>query len=199
MVNISKMNWGIIKLVIIVINNTKIPLDTSSKIGEIFYTQAKLMYCTALGIVKDPHEAEDVVMDAITKMLRYSKAFAKVDEKSLIRYVFIITENTAKAKLKKNSRNPCVDGVEYNDAIFSDSTYHDNTTEDLFFAKFENMDLLRTLSPDYRDVLLLKQHYGLNYRQISKLLGITEVTARQRFSRVVKLIKNAYDSKGGNL
>ncbi|WP_195983497.1 sigma-70 family RNA polymerase sigma factor [Clostridium sp. D33t1_170424_F3] len=185
-------------MVIIVINNTKITLDASSKIGDIFYEKAGMMYSIAFGIVKDPHDAEDVVMDAITKMLRYSKALIKLDDNSLPRYIAIITRNTAKAKLKKNSRNPCVDGVEYSDAILSDSLYHDNTTEDLFFSKLENTELLHALSPDYRDVLILKQHYGFNYRQISKLLSITEATARQRFSRVVKLIKDTYGSKGGN-
>lgn len=185
-------------MVIIVINNTKITIDTSSKVGNIFKNHSKMMYSIAVGIVRDSHDAEDVVMDAITKILRYPKALAKVDDKSLPRYVAIITENTAKAKLKNNNRNPCVDGLEYNDAILSNSLYYDSTTEDLFFSKFENSDLLQALSPEYRDVLVLKQHYGFNYRQISKLLGITEANARQRFSRIVKLIKNTYGSKGGN-
>jgi RNA polymerase sigma-70 factor (ECF subfamily) len=48
---------------------------------------------------------------------------------------------------------------------------------------------LRNLSPDYRDVLVLRHKRGLNGKQIAEILGIAEGTVWSRLSRALEELR----------
>ncbi|MCG8590355.1 MAG: sigma-70 family RNA polymerase sigma factor, partial [Proteobacteria bacterium] len=56
---------------------------------------------------------------------------------------------------------------------------------------------LMTLSPDHRDVLVLRDVEGFEYREISELLGVPVGTVRSRLNRARARVRASVAEGGG--
>ena len=148
------------------------------KIYDRYY---KAMYNTALRIVKDSMEAEDVMQES------FLNAFTKLDtfrgEVSFGAWLKRIVINNSIYQYKKKQRaqevplDTVVYKVEDNDGIASD----DHALRNVQAQKV--LQTMKTLKDSYRVSLTLFLVEGYDYEEISEIMGISYANCRTMISR----------------
>lgn len=139
---------------------------------KLFDLYADDLYRFAVSYVRSKHDAEDVVQDVFLKLLSKPLLFDRRFEKA---YLLTMTANKCKDLLKSKSRTASVDlesnewQLEYNDRF---------TDEDR--AVFEE---LMNLPEEYRIPIHLFYYEGFTYKEISKIIKLSESAVAMRIMR----------------
>ncbi len=125
------------------------------------------LYRLALGIVRDPAEAEDVVQEVFIKVWRGEEQLIAIRNPEA--WTMRLTKNLAIDKLR--SRHRRTDPLDaYGDFRGDDPTPYETT------ATGDTIDRVRRLidrlAEKYRLVILLRDIEGLSYQEISEVLEI---------------------------
>ena len=130
------------------------------------------LYRFALSYLGSIQDAEDVVQDVFLKLLDKHMFFEKKNEKA---YLMTMTANRCKDQLRSSSRNAKVDleSVEWQ------LTGNDGFTE----RNKAVFDELMRLEDTYRIPIYLHYYSGYSYKEISKILKISESATAMRISR----------------
>ena len=145
---------------------------------ELFDSYADDLYRFAVSYVGSKHDAEDVVQDVFLKLLSKNLLFDRRFEKA---YLLTITANKCKDLLKSKARKTSVDleseewHLEYYDG-FTDSDR----------AVF---DELMALDEMYRVPLHLFYYEGYSYKEISRILKLSESAVAMRIKRGKEQLK----------
>lgn len=146
------------------------------------------MYNTALRIVNDREEAEDVLQEA------FLDGFTKIDsfrgEATFGAWLKTIVVNKAIAKIR--ARKMVFEEI---DDHHGDFRYEE--TEDDFEEKLELVDkikkTLNQLPSGFRLVLSLYLFEGYDHQEIGSILGVSEITSRSQYirgkARLLELLK----------
>ena len=131
-----------------------------------------LMFEVALRIVKNPVKASDVVSD--TFLILILKISTVMDHEDPVKWLFTVLKNNAlgehrKSKVRKE--------VSLDDAIIRGKEQE--------LIPFSEM-LPKGLTPEERNILLLRLGEDLDYAEIAKRLHTTESACRMKFSRAKK-------------
>jgi RNA polymerase sigma factor (sigma-70 family) len=155
---------------------------------EIYNLYVKAMFNTALRIVGDREEAEDVIQES------FLDGFMKIDmfrgDSTFGAWLKSIVVNKSIAKLR--SRKIVIEEID--DRMESSLTYVDE--EDLE-DKLEMIDKIKrvitSLPNGFRLVLNLYLFEGYDHQEIGEILGISEVTSRSQYirgkSKLLELLK----------
>ena len=159
---------------------------TRNKLEEIYIKYKNIAYWTAYNILKDPHEAEDVIQDAIIRM---SSLIHRIDEVECnkTRALFVIIVRNLSINIynkRKNMENTHYEDIE----LVSTDLSLDEKMINLDKTKWM-VDMLTKINPTYADILSLKYYYDYSDLEISKLLGISEGNVRVRLHRARLSIK----------
>lgn len=150
---------------------------------EILYKQyVNLMLYTANSILKNQADSEDAVQMAFIRIARnFDKVEKTICPKTANQFV-IIVRHTAIDIYRKKHREATVELVEELCEYRSDT-----------YLKLELNSAMAQLSQPQRDILYLYHIYGLNIREISKLLGIGVAAVYKRIQRAEKQLKEIYE------
>lgn len=147
---------------------------------------SKAMYNTSLRIVGSKEEAEDVLQEA------FLDGFMKIDfyrgESTFGAWLKAIVVNKSIARLR--TRRLQFEDV---DPFQLDTKEEENTDfeEDVNTIQVLKM-LMNELSSGYRLVLSLYLFEGYDHKEISEILGISEVTSRSQFIRAKQKLLELY-------
>jgi len=151
----------------------------------------KAMYNTALRIVNDPDDAEDVMQEA------FLKAFQKLDtfrgEVSFGAWLkrIVINKSLDFIKLKKSTVS--FEEIEFDPILSTDTEEEQETGMVDKINADEIRKVIHALPEGYRIVLSLYLLEGYDHEEISSILNISEVSSRSQYHRakkkLVKLIK----------
>ncbi|NND52545.1 MAG: RNA polymerase sigma factor [Flavobacteriaceae bacterium] len=147
---------------------------------EIYNRYYKAMYNTAVRIVKDNFEAEDIMQEA------FLTAFTKLDtlQESVTFGAWLkrIVINNSIYHYNKNSK--------YNDVPLDDVLYKiedgQGVSEDYEFTNIKArqvLDSMKLLKDNYRISLTLHLIEGYDYEEISKIMNISYANCRTMISR----------------
>ena len=150
---------------------------------QIYKDYYKAMYNTALRILKDEFEAEDIMQEA------FLTAFTKLDsfkgEVTFGAWLKRIVINKSLTQLKKNNK--------YREVKMEVLTSHNDTTEDsINYAELKASKVLETLNSlkdNYRIILTLNLIDGYDYEEIAQILAYTNENVRTTISRAKKKLK----------
>lgn len=131
-----------------------------------------LMFEVALRIVKNPVKASDVVSD--TFLILILKISTVMNHEDPVKWLFTVLKNNAlgehrKSKVRKE--------VSLDDAIIRGKEQE--------LIPFSEM-LPKGLTPEERNILILRLGEDLDYAKIAKRLHTTESACRMKFSRAKK-------------
>lgn len=152
---------------------------------ELYQRYSKAMFNTALRIVGNREEAEDVLQDS------FLDGFLKIDnfrgESTFGAWLKSIVVNKSIARLR-NQR------IQWEDL---DGKENFEESEDVDFEETEETiqrikTLLDELPSGYRVVLNLYLFEGYDHREIGNILGISEVTSRSQFIRAKQKLVELY-------
>lgn len=145
-----------------------------------------LVYASALGIVKNKHDAEDVTQDVFTLLYKKRegiKADANIPVWLYTSTIFISKKLLRHQKVKSSYKKE--DGNTMSDEMDSSNELKDVVLEELL-----------NLSLKYRDVLV--RHYVLDekYKDIAEHLGVNLSTVAMQIKRGLEKLKSNLSRKG---
>lgn len=155
---------------------------------ELYRLYAKAMYNTSLRIVGSREEAEDVLQEA------FLDGFMKIDyfrgESTFGAWLKSIVVNKSIARLR--SRRLYFEEIDLSRAEPAEDENED-FEEGVNTIQILKM-LMNKLSSGYRLVLSLYLFEGYDHKEISEILGISEVTSRSQFIRAKQRLLELYKS-----
>ena len=122
----------------------------------------------AFGIVKDIETARDVVQDTFIKLYNQDPADL---QKHLKTWLYTVCRNRALDILRKERRIVSIDEEQV--ARIESAGPSPRRQADLHERLQQLHDGLHALSPNQREVILLKYQQGLSYKEISSITGLT--------------------------
>jgi RNA polymerase sigma-70 factor (ECF subfamily) len=147
----------------------------------------KPIYSFAFNFVLNQQDAEDLAQEIFLKMWRNLKKFKK--EKNFKSWLFTIAKNTCFDFLRKKRRNLILNAE--NLEIVADLTPS-------LLEKMEKESLLEKLKKEIeklpfkmKEVIDLHYNFGLNFREISEILGEPMNTVKSRHKRAISKLKRS--------
>ena len=150
----------------------------------------KSVYNIALRMTGNSEDASDMTQEAFIKAYNSLQSF-RGDSKFSV-WLYRIATNVCLDFLRSRSRRPTVSlSVEDNegDEVQLDVADESQSPELLLDRQMTRESVRRgldTLSPEYRQILLLREIQGLSYDEISQALGLEVGTVKSRIFRARK-------------
>ncbi len=135
-------------------------------------------YNLARYLVRDDHDAEDIVQEAYLRALNFFDSFRGGDGRT---WLLTIVRNTCYTWLRRHRRTP----AEPFDEGIHGAEASDNP-ESLLLAKADSARVraaLEELPLEYREALVLREMEGLTYHQIAETTGAPLGTVMSRLAR----------------
>lgn len=161
--------------------------EEKETLTRLYNKYEQLMYRTAFGILRNRHNAEDVVHDAFMRIIKnFSKFYFDFDMKTEA-LVVIIVRNLSYNLLKKEKIRASEDLTEY---IAEDRAAENE------YRRLENLsakELIETLPDELKEVIVLRFIHELDVKTISASLGLAEQTIYARIRRAREKMKEYID------
>lgn len=163
---------------------------------ELVRPYERMIYATAISVVKNPADAEEVTQEAVLKAFSYLSSFRA--EAKFSTWLVQITYNEAKMRLRKARLHvyESIDDQQQNEqGDFWPRDYADwrPIPSELLEQKeirHAVQDAINSLSPSYREVLVLRDVQHLSIKETSTILGISEPTVKTRLHRARLLLRD---------
>ena len=144
--------------------------------------------------LSDKDNIEDMVQEVFIKTYQAIKSFDTKQRFSP--WIYRIAHNMFVNALKKNSRS-MLSFIDF-DTLVAHPIYEETTISDDERATMRKMidKGLDTLSPVYKEVIILYYLEELSYKEIADILRVPMGTVGIRLKRAKKALKEAYDNLG---
>lgn len=153
--------------------------DTAA-LAELYEETKGAVYGFALSVLKNTHDAEDVLQDTYIRI--YNSAHTYTPRGNPMAWIIEIAKNLSYTILRKNSRAEFVPQEELENAGTDD--FSDTVTENLTVT-----DAMLTLSESERQIIALHALSGLKHREIARILDLPISTVLSKYNRSVKKLQ----------
>ena len=154
----------------------------SIKLHRIYEIYEQPMYRIAFAVLKDCQAAEDAVSEAFIRIIKNLGKISAPDSEKTKRYIVKIIRSTSVEQYRSRKRffqrEQAID-----DEIMQIPSMTDVESE-VFSRQKEN--ILSVLADDEKKLVELRCMMDMSWKDISKLLFISESAARKRFERIKK-------------
>lgn len=155
---------------------------------EAFYRQTeRTVYAYALSILRNHDDAMDVLQDTYLKIRGAAHLYKPMGKP--MAWVFTITRNLAMSRLRLRQRED--DSAEENFENQISFSYVEDPVDRLVMET-----VLKILSDEEREIILLHAVSGFTHREIAKNLGIPLSTALSKYHRGLRKLRNYLSDKG---
>jgi len=147
---------------------------------DIFEILSNRLFTYALSHTKNRDDALDITQDTFIEIWRSLEKFKYHSDEAFYGFAFIILKRKIFATHKKTPT------IQLNNDILEsiDNGYEMNVEYYRYLSKHIN-----SLTDKYQDVLKLRYWSDMTFKEISKVLGIKEVTAKVRHHRAIQKLK----------
>lgn len=156
-----------------------------TKTERIYHCYRNTMYSVALNISGNEYDAEDIVEEALIKIMKYSHRI-DVEDIGGIRcknLIITITKHTAYDWNKKFKKEIVLEESQ----IVQENLFKD--TQEIFFEMEDYRNLIQCmdqLKEQYRDVLRLRILHGFSARETGEIMGLDEAHVNVYLMRAKK-------------
>jgi len=143
--------------------------------------------------LQDPHEAEEVVQEALLRAFQHRDALATEDD--LMAWLTVVTGRLVIDRLRVRGRTTPV-------AELPAGSRTGRDTADVVVARDEAriaLDALEAMPARQASVLWAREVEGLSYDEISERYGLSEPTVRSLLHRARRTLRREYAVRGGTL
>ena len=160
----------------------------------------RMVYNLALRMLRDPQNAQDAAQDAFLKAFRSLPKFR--GESSFSVWLYRLTSNVCLDMLRKAKHSGKVVSLYPDDEDEGRMLDLPDTAPlpEEAAEKRERIECVRTamknLSPEHREILILREVDGLNYAEIAEHLGINEGTVKSRINRAKLALRRELEKSG---
>jgi len=155
-------------------------------------------YTLARYLMRNAHDAEDVVQDACLRALKYFDSFRGEGGTSARAWLLAIVRNTAYTWRRRHRADTLA--TEFDETQHSHAVADDHP-EGVLLQKAAKETLGRALdrlAPEFREVIILRELEGLSYKEISEVAGVPNGTVMSRLSRARTRLQEALRTEEGS-
>jgi RNA polymerase sigma-70 factor, ECF subfamily len=164
---------------------------------ELVRPYERLVYVTAISILKNPADAEEVAQESVLKA--FSKLSSFREESKFSTWLVQITHNEARMRVRKDRRHlyEPIDGQkqdlqgDYRPRDFADWRPIPSEMLERNETREALQRAINSLSPTYREVVILRDVENLSIKDTSIILGIPEGSVKTRLYRARLLLRDA--------
>ena len=159
----------------------------SEAFRTLYEQTASAVYGFALSILKNKHDAEDVMHDAFIKT--YTSAVTYKPSGNPMAWILTIVRNLCYNKIRAGK--VCEDLSEYEDFAVGTSDHSDEVLDKMVLET-----AMSILDAEERQVVILHAMTGLKHREIAEILDLSVNTVLSKYNRALKKMKNNIEGKG---
>ena len=152
-------------------------------LAEFYNRTHTAVYGFALSILKNAHDAEDVLQDTYLQV--WQAALSYRPQGKPMAWVLTIARNLSMSRLREQRRTDAYMPEDWQDRLVEISAV---TQED----RLTLHALLETLEEQERQIVTLHALAGLKHREIAALLELPLPTVLSKYSRALKKLQNAW-------
>ena len=144
---------------------------------QLYRAAAPGVYAYALSILKNSHDAEDVLQETFLSIHRNAASY-RSQEKPMA-WILTITKNLCLKRLKelqRSSKTPIDDFMLQDNSVSSDD-------------KLVIEACMKVLSDEERQIVVLHAVSGFKYREIAKMMSLPLSTVISKYHRALKKMK----------
>ena len=142
-----------------------------------------LIYRTNFLILRNPHDAEDVMQETFIKYMRTDVEFR--DEEHKKAWLLKVSQNKCKDMLRFHKVHTYIPYEEIQEYIISDDFVDVEDIEEV-------IDIAK-LSYKYKTVILIHYIEGYSVKETAEILGITETAVKSRLKRAREKLKGTFE------
>ena len=150
------------------------------------------VYRLALRMCGNAHDAEEVAQEAFVAAWKGLPAFR--GESKFSSWLYQLTTNAAIDFLRREKRHRAAVPMEDEPEPATPDTPQQAVEESEVRQALQQA--LDTLTPEHREIFLLRQMRQLSYEEIGRLLGLEAGTVKSRLSRAKKQLRQILTQKG---
>lgn len=152
-------------------------------LAQLYAQTRPAVYGFALSILKDPHDAEDVLHDTYLQV--WSAASQYRSRGKAMAWLLTIVRNLAMDQFRRQKRTESLDWEDWQDRLAEAPAV---SAED----RMALTALLTALEDQERQIVTLHALTGLKHREIAALLGLPLPTVLSKYSRALKKMRFAW-------
>ena len=160
--------------------------------GELVRLYEKKVYALTLRMCKNPDDAAEAAQEAFLSAWQGLKFFR--GEASFSTWLYRLASNACVDLLRKEQRHRAVSGPSLNDEDTYMDIADDAATPQELAERSELREQieegLQSLTPEHREVLILRELHQLSYDEIAQTLDLDTGTVKSRISRGRKALRN---------
>ena len=150
------------------------------------------VYRLALRMCGNAHDAEEVAQEAFVAAWKGMPAFR--GESKFSSWLYQLTTNAAIDFLRREKRHRATTPIEDEVDLAAPGT--PQQAAEAAEVRQALQQALDTLTPEHREIFLLRQMRQLSYEEIGRLLGMEAGTVKSRLSRAKKQLREILTKKG---
>ncbi len=159
-------------------------METHEEFNEVFRAYYKPLYFFARQYVDDVDECHDIVESAFEDILLH---FASIEQATARQYLYI------------NVRNKCIDWLRHLNTrkqyaaqvmMMGDIYYDPHRTMEIKERERIIDQVLNTLEPPTKDIFIACYVDRKRYKEVAKLMNITEVVVKNHIMKALKMIRS---------
>lgn len=160
--------------------------------GELVRLYEKKVYALTLRMCKNPDDAAEAAQEAFLAAWQGLKFFR--GEASFSTWLYRLASNACVDLLRKEQRHRAAAGPSLNDEDTYIEIADDAATPQELAERSELREQieegLQSLTPEHREVLILRELHQLSYDEIAQTLDLDTGTVKSRISRGRKALRN---------
>lgn len=168
----------------LIFSSIDLNINEKNKFEAIYYKYKGMLFYTALNIVKNDNDAEDILQEAFIKTAKNIKLINDIESRETASFLIVITKNTAYDHIRKTTKITELPLSENEIGINEDRLNHlvcDTEYKEL-------ISVITSIPSPYNEVLYL--HYAKDYsiKKTAKLLDRKESTVKMQLVRGKKIL-----------
>lgn len=168
---------------------------------SLFRKYQAYVFNIALGMLSNNEDAADITQETFLRLHRTLESFR--GDSSFSTWLYRVTVNLCITELRRRGRNrfQFLDDLEHDEEAQL-SEEHGPTPDEAIELEEERRvvhQVLRTLPPDYRAIMVLRHFQQLAYEEIAEVLGLTLSQVKTRLFRARKMFKDRFEAYAGEL
>lgn len=157
-------------------------------LGVLIQRHKRRVFTTIYMFVKDTYLAEDLFQDTFIKVVKKLRTGKYKEEGKFLPWVLRIANNLCIDNYRKTKRRPSIINPEGYD-IFEILNFADANAEDKIIKREKAVyvkNLVDQLSPEQKEVVILRHYADLSFKEISKLTNVSINTSlgRMRYALI---------------
>lgn len=169
--------------------------EEKDQVENLYKKLNKQMHRMAIAILKNEKDAEEAVSNTFLKVMEKKDKIFQLSCQEIEAYCVSILKHESINILRINKKSIKTEDI---DLFFNVKNHKEKSLEDLVGLNFQIEKLnkyLNKLKEEERIIMYLRYIDNIKFKEIGKLLGISENTANKKCERTLKKLKEYFEKE----